>query len=101
MLVLLVVLTVHRLTRLVTWDAFPPAAAFRAGVRERWGKGSWQDYLVRCPWCVSMYVAAVVCAATAWTVGLAWPVLVAAAASTVTGLVAGNLDAPPDDEDDE
>lgn len=87
LLVALVFLTVYRLTRLVTADAFPPIAAARDAVEHRWGTDSWQNYLANCPWCVSVYVAAAVVAATAWTVWLPYPLLMIPAASAVTGII--------------
>jgi sterol desaturase/sphingolipid hydroxylase (fatty acid hydroxylase superfamily) len=52
-----------RLTRLLTQDAFPPAA----WVRERWvrlvrGNEEWSIF-IECPWCVSFWIVA---ANTAW-----------------------------------
>ena len=93
LLVLLVVAATFRFTRLVVSDAFPPVAALRDAVDDRWGVDSWQAYLSTCPWCVSVYVAAAVTALTDRLVsgGLVAPVLVAAAASGATGLL-GKLD---------
>ena len=91
MLALLVVvaLTVYRVTRLLTTDAFPPIAAARDRITDRYGPDSWQAYLSVCPWCVSVYVAAaVVLALVLVGPGCPVPVYVAAAASALTGLLA-------------
>lgn len=59
------VLSVARLTRLITSDTYPPAA----WVRDRWARlthdGPWSE-LVTCPFCAAPYIAAAV---------LAWGVL--------------------------
>lgn len=85
LIVVLTVLTVFRLTHLVTDDLFPPVAAVRDAVARRFGAGSAITYLIRCQWCVSVYVGAVV----VWIVdahyGLPAPLMVWAAASAVTG----------------
>lgn len=87
LLVVLVFLTVYRVTRLIVADTFPPMAAMRDAIEDRWGTDSWQNYLANCPWCVSGYVAAGVVAATAWTVGLPYPLLMIPAASALTGII--------------
>ncbi len=96
--VLLVIVTVHRATRLAVADEIPLAKAPRdwviarldpPGRRPPWGKfGTSIAYLVDCPWCMSVWVGAAVVWATSRWVGLPAPVLVWAAASTVTGLIA-------------
>jgi hypothetical protein len=89
-------LAVHRTTRLLVTDEITrPAraavhrwverrAAPRAGARTAAALG----YLIECPWCASVWVAAgmVTAAALAWPV-VAWPYAVAAA-SSITGLLA-------------
>lgn len=92
LLLVLVVLTVYRVTRLIVADAFPPIAAARFRVQRRYGPESWQAYLSECPWCVSVYVAALVVLAVDLVVGLPAPFLVWPAASALTGLIAANLD---------
>jgi hypothetical protein len=88
LLVVLTVLTAARLTRLVVADSFPPLAVARMRVVERWGQESWQAYLVHCPWCMGVWLAAaVVAAVTAWY-GLPAPVLVWAAAAWGSGFLA-------------
>lgn len=96
-----IVAATYSATRLIVWDTWPPAAWFRDRIRARWGRDSWQDELVRCPWCMSTWVAAVIVAGTAATVGLRYPVLVWLGARALVGLVALNLDAAPPDPDDE
>lgn len=91
--VLLVMLTVWRVTRVVVLDAFPPVAAVRDAVADRFGPDSSWAYLVECPWCVSMYVAPLVIVPTILLgVSVPVPVLVGLAASGVTGLIDRNLD---------
>lgn len=94
--VLLLVLTAatFRVTRFLASDAFPPVEAFRHWVEDRFGPDSGPAYLAHCPWCLSIYVAAAITAAVDVLHGLPLPVLVALAASGVTGLVATHLDPP-------
>lgn len=92
MLVLLVCLATYRVTRLITADAFPPMAAMRDAVADRFGGDSWQAYLAECPWCVSVYVAGAITLTTALLVDLPYPFLVWPAASAATGLITANLD---------
>lgn len=110
---ILIALSVHRLTRLVTRDKFPGVAVPRYYVtnwfdpsdeykreqlvkhpdrpapERRWGWfGSSVAYLVECDWCVSVWVsAAVVTGATHFT-NVPLPFFTWLAASTVTGLIA-------------
>lgn len=58
-------LAVARLTRLLTEDRL--TVAYRRWVVNRWGEDSKMAYLVHCPWCTSMYIAAVVMPPT-WVV---------------------------------
>lgn len=90
----LLALATFRVTRLVTADAFPPVAALRDRVDERWGDVSWQAYLVTCPWCVSVYAAGALTLAAVLLLddGLPAPLLAWPAASAATGLLA-SLDA--------
>lgn len=92
--VVLVCLAAYRVTRLLTTDAFPPLARARDAVEERWGDESWQAYLAHCPWCVSVYVAGALVAASVLLLddGLPHPLLVWPTASAVAGLVASWLD---------
>lgn len=89
MTVALICLAVYRVTRFVTADAFPAMVTARESVARRWGDDSWQTELAGCPWCVSIYVGAVVVVATI-LVGVSVPVpgLVWLTASAVTGLIA-------------
>lgn len=85
----LICLATHRVTHLLAQDEFPPIADARAWVLDRWGEHSWQAYLSVCSWCMSVYVAAGVVGATILVgASVPLPVLVAATASTVTGLLA-------------
>lgn len=90
----LVWLTVYRITRLIVADTFPPARAFRDAVARRFGDGSSPAYLVNCPWCSGVWVAALVVGAvvvadrTGWAdAPLPVPVLQIAAAAATAGLV--------------
>lgn len=102
----LIILTVYRITRVVTRDRFPlvhyprtyAVAYFDPDPEHRqhypWARkrGGWVGesiaYLVTCDWCVSTYVGAGV----VWLTTLWWsvpvPYLVWAASSAITGLIA-------------
>lgn len=68
-----------RLTRLINADVI--ADRVRVAVWERWGVDSHPGVLVRCPWCISPYVGALVLAA-GWAAGwAAWWLFVAAVLS--------------------
>lgn len=83
---------VARATRFITADTL--AEPFRVWVGRRWGWESLPRELVGCPWCMSVWVAAVV-VPVAWVAGdTAWfqiPAYVAAA-SYLYSLAATNLD---------
>lgn len=104
-LILLIFLAVYRLTRVVTTDAVPFEEIRESFVR-RWG--TYDDavdksasitgkhtnwfmrklaYLWECDWCASVWVALVVVGITMQVASVPLPVLVAFAASAVTGLV--------------
>lgn len=94
---ILVALATHRVTRLITRDVFPPIRAVREWIERRLGSEHWLAYLTQCDWCASVYVAAgltsglaVLVARVLHTSWFPWPlwILVGAAASTVTGLIA-------------
>lgn len=51
-----------RITRLVTSDVFPPVAAARNKIEERYGDQHPAAYLVQCNWCTGFWVSAVVTA---------------------------------------
>lgn len=114
LLVILIFIATHRVTRLIVADSMPLLAAPREVFVRRWGRFgdavtkedkrktmsgkptnavmSSLAYLWECPWCASMYVApAVTYLAWRWTPfgDQHWYiiVLVALAASSVTGLV--------------
>jgi hypothetical protein len=87
-------LAVHRLTRLVTEDVITRRPRWAV---QQWAEGTAQrsahpqiGYLVTCPWCVSIWVAAgwAVFAVAAPTV--AAPVGAALAWSSLTGLLASS-----------
>lgn len=117
-MLLLTALVVHRLTRLLVRDQFPPIAWPRERLVLYWrpdmadesartwyvrrhaeppqphwgGLGRSLAYLLTCDWCVSIYVAAgVVLVEWYWAGWFTHPleaVLIGLAASTVTGLIA-------------
>ncbi|WP_280476037.1 hypothetical protein [Nocardia farcinica] len=86
-------LTVARLTRLITTDKL--TAPMRDATIKRFGADSPVTFLVFCPWCMSVWVAAALAVPAAPVAGLPWwwaPGL-ALAASQVTGLLArGDLE---------
>lgn len=106
LLVLLICLATHRLSRLLTRDEIPivkvprealltfldptqqDVAAGRASVRKRSRAEKSIAYLLTCDWCMSAYAGGGIVLATALTIGLPAPLLVWGAASTVTGLIA-------------
>lgn len=80
-------LAVYRATRLLTRDSLPLVARPRDAVVRRWGETS-LGYFVECPWCVSVWIAAVAVAGRVllpewWT-----PLALVLALSAVTGLLA-------------
>jgi hypothetical protein len=99
LLTILVIVTVHRLTRLAVADEIPLVKVPRDtvvnwldpidGRRGHWGGlGRSIAYLLGCPWCMSVWVGGVVVWLTVWLHGLPVPWLVWAAASSVTGWAA-------------
>lgn len=99
LLVLLVILAIHRLTRLAVADEIPLVKVPRDkavdwldplnGRLPPWGGfGKSIAYLLGCPWCMSVWVGGFVVWGTAWLHGLPVPWLVWAAASSVTGWAA-------------
>lgn len=96
----LLVLTCYRVTRLLTTDSFPPLLRFRHWVAYRWGSASWQAYLSECPWCVSVWIAAMLVAVLVATVGCPYPLLVVPALSATTGILDTLLDGAPVDDDE-
>jgi hypothetical protein len=83
---------VLRVTRFLNSDVlFDPV---RERIDQRFGEASKISYLVSCPWCASIYVAAAVMTA-AYLAGETPAFLVvagAASASYLTGLISINLD---------
>lgn len=99
LLVILVILAIHRLTRLAVADEIPIVKVPRDaavnwldpldGRPAPWGGfGKSVAYLLGCPWCMSVWVGAVVVWGTVLVHGLPVPWLVWAAASSVTGWAA-------------
>lgn len=106
LLMVLIFLATHRVSRLLTRDEIPlvkvprdalitffdptpqDVAAGRASSRKRSRAEMSIAYLLTCDWCMSTHVGGWIVLATALTIGLPAPLLVWAAASTVTGLIA-------------
>lgn len=79
-------LAVARLTRLLVQDQI--TVRYRQWVVKRWGENSMPSYLVHCPWCTSIWVAAVVMPPAAiWPNKWTLAVLSIPMASLVTGLI--------------
>jgi len=115
LVVLLTMLAVHRVTRLVVADEFPPVRAPREAIQDWFGEydsrgnlvggrrlggfGRSVAYLVTCPWCMSVWVGGgIVWAVDHWH-GLPVPFLVWAAASSFTGWAAA-VEAAADQQHD-
>lgn len=64
LLCVLAVLTVARIVRLIADDTI--TEPFREAVVRRFGPDSKITTLVTCPWCLSVYVGAVVAPVTVW-----------------------------------
>jgi hypothetical protein len=107
LLVVLIILTVYRATRFVIEDTFPPVGVPRTHLINWWAPdGEWiidhpnatphwgalgrsLRYLFQCPWCMSMWIgAAIIWVLQEWFVSVPLPVLVWAAASALTGILA-------------
>lgn len=123
-MIVLTVLSVYRLTRLITRDAFPLIARPRERLQEKWdpfddeGWVNWWRYtgeerqlavnalarrgiseptqlkksiayLITCPWCTSVWVAAATVTVETIFCGLPWrwAVLLGLASSALTGLI--------------
>lgn len=105
LLLALLTLTVHRITRLIVTDSLPVIAAPRDAIRRYFGQFDtlgnltvgrqlgvvgWSiAYLLDCPWCMSIWVGTglVFGALGPWSIPLPW--LWVAAASSVTGFLSG------------
>lgn len=96
-LTVLLILSTHRITRLITRDVFPPARFARELIEQRLGEEHWLAYLTQCDWCASIYVSTFITSFYALYVANGmhtsfwpWPtwVLMGLTASTVTGLIA-------------
>lgn len=95
LVVVLLFLSVHRVSRFIGQDTFPPVAWVRTRLVRNKAPEHWLIYLIGdntntgCPWCISIYVGAVGAALTTWAAHWHWwvAVLLWLAASTVTGLI--------------
>jgi uncharacterized protein DUF1360 len=110
LLVILTCLATHRATRFLTRDHLPLIAVPRAKItqyldpppspddvlagqepRKPWGVFGWSlAFLLECDWCMSVWVAAGIVSLEIWVFDLnvPYPILLGAAASTITGLIA-------------
>lgn len=85
------VLAVARLTRLVVEDRI--TNFYRLWMVRKYGEESVASYFVHCPWCMSIWVAAVVMpVAVAWPNRWVFAVLASLGASYLTGLLAKRLE---------
>jgi len=97
LIAVLFVLAVHRVSRLIVADSFPPIAWLRNKITGNLRTEHWAVYLLGndkqygCPWCASLWVggigATVLGLTTHWFVWQMW-VMLALAASTLTGFIA-------------
>lgn len=103
-ILVLLSLSSHRVTRVITRDYFPPVRIIREAIDRKLGAEHWLAYLTQCDWCAGIWVASGLTTALALFVALdeheswwPWPVwiLFALAAASITGLVAQH---EPDDE---
>lgn len=74
-----------RVTRLLVADSFPPVAALRDWVLDRWHPDSWQAYLSSCPWCLGVWVAGALTAAADWRYSVPAPLLMWPTVAWVAG----------------
>lgn len=110
LLVIFTCLATHRITRLLTRDHLPLIALPREKIinyldppvmidgilveptpRRPWGIFGWSlAFLLECDWCMSVWVAAgIVCSELyLFHYDVPYPILLAATASTITGLIA-------------
>lgn len=104
LLVLLIVVATHRLTRLAVQDEMPLIKIPRDKVANYFGRfdadgnlvagrqlgrvGWSVAYVLGCPWCSSIYIGAAVVWVATWFASVPAPVLVWLAASSITGLIA-------------
>lgn len=103
LLVVLLTLATHRITRLLVADELPLVKAPRDAIADhfgiyqggqlvdgaRWGRLGWSiAYLVGCPWCMSIWVAMALVFGTGSVMSVPLPWLIIAAASSITGWVA-------------
>lgn len=84
-------LAVARLTRLLVDDRI--TVRYRQWVVKRWGEDSMPSYLVHCPWCTSIWVAAAVMPIAAlWPNKWTLAVLSVPMASLVSGCISKRLE---------
>lgn len=85
----LLCLATFRAQRIVTTDEWPPSQWLRRYIDKRMGPHSSWAELVHCPWCMSVWLGAVIVAVTdRWFYAIPLPVLVYGAVLAVVGLLA-------------
>lgn len=103
-LALSMIVAIWRATRLLVVDDFPPIRAVRdwfirtfaqvdtdgnmVGGKHLGGIGHAVAYVWTCPWCMSIYVGAAVCALADWRLSVPYPWLIVAAGSGLSGVMA-------------
>lgn len=80
------ILAVHRLTRFLSTDGFPPVKAVRDAVKRQYGSDSPVTELATCVWCQSLWLAPLVALALKRWPSLRW-VLLGPAISSGVGLL--------------
>jgi hypothetical protein len=90
-------LACYRAVRLLQRDDVWPLPEARAAIMKRWGTSRWSA-LLDCPWCLSVWVAAVLAVLRVAAPRLHGLVVAVLAASATTGIVTEVLDAvaPPE-----
>lgn len=84
--VVVLMLAVHRLTRLLMLDTVPPLPAIRQAIINRHAADRIGE-LINCPWCLGFWVSAAVVLAASVLPRAVWqPIAVALAASSVTAV---------------
>jgi hypothetical protein len=97
MILILVSLATHRISRVVTRDLFPPVYKLRLWIDCKLGSDHWFAYLTQCDWCTSVWVSAFLSGGlaayseclvpTPWIPWGVW-LLIAPAGASVAGLIA-------------
>lgn len=90
----LATLTSYRLWRLLAHDDLPGVAETRDRIDTWATTATRQRYVdaIRCPWCLGWWCCVLVFGIVYALAPYSWPLLHVAAASTVVGLIGGNVD---------